>query len=976
MANAFQQYKSASSRNRGKANEAIRKALRTQGNSGWDMAQRFIPGHDQPKVLREVVAEAINQTRALLATFDFPQPPQIEYQRINATKTANIKGRECVDDGVILLKVAFTTLSGVRKAVDVPVEIREGMVVQPSVFLDNGTMQIISPSAVNDMVKAGTFHQQSFPRTEFSPPLTRQEAHAWNGIEKKLMRQPRMNPGMFTLQSSKQLLRAAVRGDAAFRTAQSEAENPHAVEHHVCRCPECDSSNILTDYNDDQAECKNCGHVAGCESFMKEAQVNPRAQPAREALKFKSSEPTTKGDRIWLEITWDPEQTEDMSDGNIKQQIRSYVLQRANNKELRDLGTIAANHIIEELDIPGGKAVVSFKSSEVASPQNSSAKVEGRKTAKAEPIEPSEIKPGMDILIDELGMGKYWTPLHVTAIEPYGSSWILNNGETIVDDQSLICKDASKVAQQMDEIQQDVGKTYYDSITGNPVFVVSTGSNLGNPAVSVYGPSGMQHFSLDGFKTRFQKEPPPYAKAGFKQASLEVAAAYAVYAATGPSNDDYIDPAERDRSDDLRVGEDVKLEKGQVVRTRGGGTQVLEKGSKGKIVGDVYGDAVSLKVKFDAGEFVIPKQHLKSAQNLQPMQEQAEMTETAGGPGSGRKKGPSSGPKPSQFDKHDAWLAKHKETAKPATHGMDPSEVAQIYNKTHPNPLAFYEKHFPLGSSITYHPQGIDRPTNGGGNVIGHTEQGPITSHWNDSRNSSGPAEAHFPGVNLYRTNQSGSIGSGGITHDHYRQQNAPESGTWGLAKSPEDLMTRFGLDHIGQAGPHPNISKAKSSIGGTGLGGAKPPASTPSTPQASKTAGIVESWKNLSTRTAASFKCPECFKTGQTNQMNLVPNQALSTQPDDREYECERCGHKEDALELKKMSYENVPMPEPDEPEDFANDWKPRIGSDINKIIAEIKKLKADNYANIDVILATRKRYGSAGEEALKSAKAQGLLK
>jgi hypothetical protein len=91
-------------------------------------------------------------------------------------------------------------------------------------------------------------------------------------------------------------------------------------------------------------------------------------------------------------------------------------------------------------------------------------------------------------------------------------------------------------------------------------------------------------------------------------------------AAIGPSQEEtHLQPAERDKTLQFHVGEDVTLTKGQLLRNRGGGVDTVPKGTKGKIVGDMFGDGLTLKVVFDKVSpqpMIIPASHLKNASSV------------------------------------------------------------------------------------------------------------------------------------------------------------------------------------------------------------------------------------------------------------------------------------------------------------------------------------------------------------------------
>jgi len=865
-----------------KANEAARQAISRSANSAWDFSKNQLES-SQPKTLRAVVATAIDKTRKLLATFEIPIPPDIRYANIKSTKVANKGGQQVVEDGCVMLVANFTTLSGVRNSIDIPVEIRNGQVVDPGVMIHDGSLKVISPSSILDIVKAGTFKQFTSPRHTFSAPMTHDELQRYHQVEKKMNIQPRINPGLFSASKNASLLRAAVKGEGALELAKQADEQPsdfRDIEDGVRalpdtetppKCPDCDSLTVFADYDDDQFECATCGKVGNMESFCKQAN-----QPASASLKLKSSPPTTKGDRIWLEISWDPEQTEDMSVGNIKQQIRSYVLRLANNKEHRDLGTISGNSIFEELDVTKGKATVSFKSSEVASPQDSSARVEGSKQAKAQPITPQEIKPGMDILIDEMGLGGYWTPLHVTSIEPYGGSWILNHGETIIDEQSLIVKDANKKVAESSTCDCGDAKSEHEN--------------------------GTDHCNVPGCACpTFKADDGPHHE-GAKQAAI------------APSNDDMIDPAERDISDDFKVGDEVKLEKGQLLRTRGGGQSQLEKGEKGKVVGDVYGDGVSLEVEFEAGTFIIPKQHLK----------------TAGGPGSGRKKKNSPVQGPVQKDKVPQSDPPQSSPGVSDKASLSPDSAYMLQCIKNVNFRVPADSNSPrikelaAKGLIEVDDDGYYKAVSGNQPWWGVEPSGPEKS--DEPSNTVHPPDPDFVPT---PANQGVDMGEASRAH----------------SDDEGDASYNFFSKHfpVGTQISHPDY--------GTGV------------VTDTKHRGPIIDWNGSGepeTHDLNSHETPE-------DMVNEMGEFTLHRPPQNGGNP--KQSKKTASNEADEADEYNLPvMPAPEEPE-------LKQAASIPQIINELKNLREAGYPVIDVVIRAKHQYGKLGEQALKIAKAQGVL-
>lgn len=387
-------------------------------SSGWDLRERLNgQGLARPATLPETVRKAVALTRSTLDELgEFPLPPTIEYQSVKSVRAAagGTERNPLIADGVVMLHARFVTKTGVRDSFDIPVLVKNGQVIQPSVMLHQGSMKVLAPSSVREIVAQGTFTQQAPPRSQFGGPLQHAEIQQWNRIERDNKTHTRLNPGMFSVSSARDLLRAAVHGEGAFQSVRAQLGE----------------------------------------------------QPSRASMAFKASPASRVGDRVVTEVEWDPERAEGMSDGNLANAVRSFVLELGSKKEWRDWGTVADVQI-DSIDRDAGLAEVSFKSSEISAPQ-------------------------------------------------------------------------------------------------------LAGADL---------------------KT----------------------------AAVGPSQSDTdLDPAERDRSEQLHVGEEVSLTKGQLLRNRGGGTDVISKGTKGKIVGDVFGDGLELKILFDGfqGPICVPSGHVKRASTV------------------------------------------------------------------------------------------------------------------------------------------------------------------------------------------------------------------------------------------------------------------------------------------------------------------------------------------------------------------------
>ena len=123
------------------------------------------------------------------------------------------------------------------------------------------------------------------------------------------------------------------------------------------------------------------GSPCPCQQFRRAGQASRRTAqpigmpPAAAGMVFEKANERTDGDRVVWDVSWDPQMVIAMSGEGIKQQIRSYILREVSNEKdigrdhgTRNWGTIADPRI-EDLDVDGGVATVSFQTSESAAPQ-------------------------------------------------------------------------------------------------------------------------------------------------------------------------------------------------------------------------------------------------------------------------------------------------------------------------------------------------------------------------------------------------------------------------------------------------------------------------------------------------------------------------------------------------------------------------------------------------------------------------------
>lgn len=590
-------------------------AVRAQAH-GWDLRDRLSgDSSGRPSTLPETIRKAIAAVRETLdSTGEFPIPPTIEYKNIHSVRTSGgTEKTPLIGDGILMLHARCLTKTGVRDSFEVPVMVQGGEILQPSVMLHEGQVKVLAPSSVRELVARGTFASLPPARGLFSGPMTHDEAREWSQVEKEQRMQQRINPGMFSVSASRDLLRAAVQGDREFEAVQAQLGE----------------------------------------------------QPARGALRFEASPGTRIGDRIVTVVSWDPETVESMGDNNLQHSIRSFVLELGSKKEWRDWGTVADVQI-DEFD-RDGKATVSFKSSEISAPQLAPADFEGRKaeTVEAAYCEKCKVNHRSTTKCPYAGAGKGKTPAApkaplptvgqtAMASKPKSSpeeapeehiEWTMAHMGNVADDfvdprvtpSTPTFQHAYDAAFQMkDSLTKALG-SLKSKIDGMP------DSNEKKRALANGSVLMRVHKMMDNIVQNADAQSQGTGKAlllapnmPFKEDVEKLVAKVRPalneiaqltrgqkvlfankQAAIGPSqNETHIQPAERDKTEQYHVGDSVKLQKGQLVRNRGGGTDTIPQGATGLVIGDMFGDGLNLKVRFEEHSpevLVIPASHLRSA---------------------------------------------------------------------------------------------------------------------------------------------------------------------------------------------------------------------------------------------------------------------------------------------------------------------------------------------------------------------------
>lgn len=153
--------------------------------------------------------KAVELVRDVFDKYNLPAMPKLSYSGLRGGRTAANSSK--LVDGVVTVHAAFRTSSNVQIGLDIPIEIVNGEMLEPSVIVHNGSPRIIAQSTFDDIVERNTHFENMPVREMYSQPI---DQHLAKQLYKDRVRVPRRNPGMFSVQGARENLRAAINGTA------------------------------------------------------------------------------------------------------------------------------------------------------------------------------------------------------------------------------------------------------------------------------------------------------------------------------------------------------------------------------------------------------------------------------------------------------------------------------------------------------------------------------------------------------------------------------------------------------------------------------------------------------------------------------------------------------------------------------------------------------------------------------------------
>jgi hypothetical protein len=136
--------------------------------------------------------QAVALVREVFTNFKLPMPPHLGYSGLRQAKVN--EDTNGLENGVVTVHGEFKTASGVNVGFDVPVEICDGKLLEPSVLLVAGAPRIIAQSTFDNINRMNSAYEVMPVRDMYAPPLD--DDRAKENYNKRTVMQ-RINNGMF-----------------------------------------------------------------------------------------------------------------------------------------------------------------------------------------------------------------------------------------------------------------------------------------------------------------------------------------------------------------------------------------------------------------------------------------------------------------------------------------------------------------------------------------------------------------------------------------------------------------------------------------------------------------------------------------------------------------------------------------------------------------------------------------------------------
>lgn len=136
-----------------------------------------------------------------LTKFDWPLAPEISYRGLKHPKMAD---DNTVKEGMAIYGIKSISPSGINVDFEIPLSVRNGGFMEPSVMMVSGVPRIICQAEIDNLMKRCTFAEPMDVRGGiFTPPLEREVRQTLLSLRDELGEMPHVNRGLFYLADRK-----------------------------------------------------------------------------------------------------------------------------------------------------------------------------------------------------------------------------------------------------------------------------------------------------------------------------------------------------------------------------------------------------------------------------------------------------------------------------------------------------------------------------------------------------------------------------------------------------------------------------------------------------------------------------------------------------------------------------------------------------------------------------------------------------
>lgn len=153
---------------------------------------------------KDMPAAALRLAQDFLAQYQWPVLPMLSYR---GTRVGTRDEQTPVEDtdAQIILSASVITASGVRKDMEIPIQVHNRKLLEPSVVILDGQPRILAQSLIDELVRTGTFKKKVDPRGHiFGPPLDREARDIYLETDEDLRTEEKFSRGMYSVATKKE----------------------------------------------------------------------------------------------------------------------------------------------------------------------------------------------------------------------------------------------------------------------------------------------------------------------------------------------------------------------------------------------------------------------------------------------------------------------------------------------------------------------------------------------------------------------------------------------------------------------------------------------------------------------------------------------------------------------------------------------------------------------------------------------------